>query len=156
MAPIRIKLLSSYNAVVALLLSILGFSSSCKKDEIMLMYGTPHAGFILKGKVESAQDGSTVRDIIVEIRKVSPEDEAYLVETGFSRSNGNFEVVVGDSPEDQTYNLRFVDTDGVLNGEFAALDTTVVFNDPVFTGGDGGWYQGYVEKEIDVKLKPQK
>lgn len=155
MAPIRIKFLSSYNAVVALLLSILGFSSSCKKDEVKYMYGVPTARFILEGKVESAENGKVIPEIVIVVRKVDPQNQGYLVETGYSSSYGNFSVGVSDSPGDQTYNLSFVDTDGALHGEFAQLDTTVVFKDPAFTGGEGDWYAGYVVKKIDVKLKPK-
>jgi len=148
MAPIQLKFLKSTNSLIVLLISILGFSSSCKDrgEE----YGTPHADFIINGKIESATNNNPIPDIIVEVR------ESRLVETGFSRSDGSYEVAVGDFPDDHTYQIKFTDTDGALNGEYETLDTTVVFKDSKFTNGDGSWYSGVAELEMNVKLKPKK
>ena len=159
MAPIKLKFLNSYNACILFLLSVLGFSSACKKEEPLLMYGSPHATFSIIGEVKSAADGKIIPEIIVEVRKEYNEEKGLvraLVETGFSEDNGKYTVSMGDWPEDQTYQLRFTDTDGALNGEFESLDTTVVFKDPKFTNGDGSWFSGVAEQEMNIKLKPKK
>lgn len=148
MAPIKLKFLKSTNSLIVLLISILGFSSSCKESG--QEYGTPHADFIISGKIESATNNTPIPDIIVEVR------ETRLVETGFSNYYGSYEVAVGDFPDDHTYQIKFTDTDGALNGEYETLDTTVVFKDPKFTNGDGSWYAGYTEKELNIKLEPKK
>lgn len=158
MVAIKRKLLHSVNSLIVLLISLLGFTTSCEKDEPLLMYGTPHATFIVKGKVTSLSDNKPVKDIIIEIRSLSENEDpsqSMLVETGFSRYLGDYTVGVYGDPHDQTYKVRFVDTDGALNGEYQTLDTTVVFKDPKFVNGDGSWYRGYVEKTLDVKLKPK-
>lgn len=137
---------------------MLGFSFACKKEPVLL-YGTPHADFIISGEVKSATDGQAIPEIIVEVRKEYNEETGLvrvLIETGFSEDNGKYSVKIGDDPDDQTYQLRFADTDGALNGEFESLDTTVIFRDPKFTNGDGSWFRGVAEQEINIKLKPKK
>jgi len=125
----------------------------------MYLYGSPHATFIINGEVKSAANGRVIPEIIVEVRKEYNEETGLvraLVETGFSEDNGKYTVSMGDWPEDQTYQLRFTDTDGALNGEFESLDTTVVFKDPKFINGDGSWFRGVAEQEMNIKLKPKK
>ena len=159
MAPIKLKFLNSYNSLIAVLISILGFSSSCKKDEVLLLYGSPHAQFIMRGDVKSAADNKLIPEIIVEVREEYPSEgglTSVLVRTGFSEDNGKYRVVVGDNSRDHTFHLKFVDTDGALNGEYESLDTTVVFKDAEFTNGDGSWYIGSTEQEVNIKLKPKK
>ena len=148
MAPIQFKFLKSTNSLIVLLISILGFSSSGKESG--QEYGTPHATFIIFGKIESATTKTEISDIIVEVR------ETKLVATGYSRSSRGYDVAVEDFPSNHTYKIKFTDTDGVLNGEYETLDTTVVFNDPKFTDGDGSWFAGYTEQELNIKLKPKK
>jgi putative lipoprotein (rSAM/lipoprotein system) len=132
------------------MLSLLGFSTSCEEKNKSMMYGVPMAGFKVIGKVESALDGKPIPDIIIEAR------ENYLAGSGFSKPDGTYEVRIGDYPGDHTYHLKFVDTDGALNGEYESQDTTVVFKDPKYTGGDGSWYSGVAEQELNVKLTPKK
>jgi len=149
MASVNLKFLKSTNSLIVLLISILGFSSSCKKDDSR-MYGTPHASFIINGKIESAATNTPIPEIIVEMRNIN------LVETGFSNIDGNYNLTAGDFPGDKTYQIKFIDIDGALNGEYETLDTTVVFTKPKFTDGDGSWFAGYTEQELNVKLKPKK
>jgi len=151
MTPIKLKFLSSYNRFIMFLLSILGFTSACNKDDHkMYEYGSPHAGFNVNGKIESALNNSPIPDIIVEARDVE------LLKTGFSKTDGTYKVGIGDFPGDHTYQIRFVDTDGKLNGEYETLDTTVVFKDSKYHDGDGSWFVGYTEQELNVKLNPKK
>jgi putative lipoprotein (rSAM/lipoprotein system) len=146
----------SYNSLILLLISLLGFTTSCAKEEIKYMYGSPNAKFIVKGEIKSAQTQQPIPDIIVEMRIVyEQEGGARLAGTSFSRANGDYEVAMGDSPGDYTIQLKYTDTDGPLNGEYETKDTTVVFKDTKYTGGDGSWYWGYAEKEMDIKLKPK-
>ncbi len=155
MKIIKFKCLKTYNALIVFLISFLGFASSCDPlGGTKAMYGTPSADFIVKGKVGTAGN-SPVAGIKVEM---SMEVNSYLLNTASSaESTGIYKVTCGgQSPDDQTFKIKFTDIDGALNGEFETLDTTVVFQNPKFTGGDGHWYHGQTEKEVNVKLKPKK
>jgi len=154
MRIIKHKCLKTYNALIVSLISFLGFASSCDPLGGKAMYGTPSADFIVKGKVGTAAN-SPVAGIKVEM---SMEANSYLLNTASSaESTGAYKVTGGGQfPDDQTFKIKFTDVDGALNGEFETLDTTVVFKDPKFTGGDGNWYHGQTEKELNVKLKPKK
>lgn len=159
MAPIKLKFLNSYNSLIVLLISILGFSSSCKDSG--KEYGSPHADFIISGKIESATNNNMIPDIIIEMRSVKKTENGQsfsrLTETTFSDNIGNFTLTdKGASPMDQTYQIKFTDTDGAINGEYETLDTTMVFQNPKFTNGDGEWYLGSTEQELNIKLKPKK
>jgi putative lipoprotein (rSAM/lipoprotein system) len=162
MAPIQFKLLKSTNSLIFLLISLLGFSTSCKQLEPRVEYGTPHADFLIRGIIESATDSKQIPDIIVEMRKEIKsgygQSDIRLIGTGFSNINGDYKLndVTFPFPGDQSYQIKFLDTDGALNGEFETLDTTIVFKDPQYINGDGHWYSGSVEKEVNIKLKPKK
>ena len=102
-----------------------------------------------------------IPDIIVEMRNVMKTENGQsfsrLTETTFSDNIGNFTLTdKGASPMDHTYQIKFTDTDGAINGEYETLDTTIVFQNPKFTNGDGEWYLGSTEQELNIKLKPKK
>ncbi len=136
-------ILVSYNVLITYLMAILGFLSSCR-DTPADEYGSPHALFKAKGNVSSAAAQQPIEGI-----KVTSQ-----IDTVFTGIEGQFEINAGvDLPTGQSFNLKFQDSDGAANGEFQELDTIVEFNNPVFTGGDGHWYQGETEKEFNVQLK---
>jgi len=125
------------------------------------MYGTPHASFIITGKVESAATNTLIPEIIVEMREVGNsqdgQSDSILVATSFSSSwSGSYYLLDTNTPDDKTYRVKFIDIDGPLNGEYETLDTTVVFTKPKFTGGDGSWNYGYIDQDLNVKLKLKK
>jgi len=161
MTIIKNKFLRSYNALIVSLISFLGFASSC--DPIgggKAMYGTPTAEFVVKGKV-GTDINSPVAGIKVEMNMEitnGTEKVSYLLNsTSSAESTGAYKVTGGgQSPGNQTFKIKFTDVDGALNGEFETLDTTIVFKDPKFVNGDGSWYVGQTEKEVNVKLKPKK
>lgn len=161
MTKIKNRFLRSYNALIVSLISFLGFASSCDPiGGMKLMYGSPSADYIVKGKVGTAAN-TPVAGIKVEMSMEinnGTEKVSYLLNTTSSaESTGIYKVTGGgQSPEGESFKIKFTDIDGALNGEFETLDTTVVFQDPKFTGGDGHWYQGQTEKEVNVKLKPKK
>ena len=161
MASIKFRFLKTTDYLIILLISILGFSLSCKKAPVE--YGSPHADYVVIGKIESIVDNNPIPDIIVEMRNViiteSGQSSNSLTGTNFSNSIGNYFVNdqgMGVFPKDRTYLIKFIDTDGALNGEYETLDTTIVFKDPVFTNGDGHWYSGYTEQELNIKLKTKR
>ncbi len=161
MKVIRFKFLKSYNSIITLLLSLLGFASSCDILGGKAMYGTPSADFIVKGKIESVGERRPIAGIKIEMsQEIDTEKGKMPVDLDHSVSaetTGTYTVTnKGAFPMDQTYKIKFTDVDGALNGEFESLDTTIVFQNPKFTGGDKSWYSGHTEKDLNVKLKNKK
>jgi putative lipoprotein (rSAM/lipoprotein system) len=163
MAPIQLKFLKSTNSLIILLISILGFSLSCKKEEQRYMYGSPSSDYIIiKGKIESAENNQTIPDIIIELRGIaSPESESagtQLLKTGFSDAAGTYKLWDPRGYpflDTKTYQIKFTDMDGALNGEYETLDTTIAVQDPKIKDENGA-IQGTIEKEMNIKLKPKK
>ncbi len=138
------------NKIIGFILLLLGFSMACSEvaceyGSPIVEYGTPHATFIVKGKVRS----NATEQVIPSIRVVINYDTVYTNE------NGDYEVRTNAFPTDQSFLVEFDDIDETQNGQYEALDTTVEFVDPQFTGGDGEWYDGETEKELQIRMKPR-
>lgn len=158
MKVFKLRCLKSYNAIIAFLISFLGFNSSCEIGG-KVMYGTPSADFIVNGKIESKVDHAKIPGIKVELIKEYNSDGAtysYRLDSAFSAgTDGTYQVAAREFPDDQTFKIHFTDVDGAQNGEFEPLDTTVVFENPKFTNGSGSWYEGETSQVFDVKLRPK-
>jgi putative lipoprotein (rSAM/lipoprotein system) len=145
MKKVEIKCLKTYNSFIAVILALLGFSSSCMGPD-KTMYGVPTAKFIVKGNVKSFENNKAIKDIKVVMKG----------DSAFTDSNGNYQVTDNYGfPATITYSIHFYDIDSSENGTFQKLDTTVEFINPQFKNGSGNWYAGETEKELDVKLKPK-
>ncbi len=142
MRKLKKLLISRYNRIIAILLSLLGFTTACEDKYSPAEYGTPFATFIVNGNVKD----ETTNDNISNIRVVLNTD------TTFTDESGNFQLTYDDFPEDKTYIVEFKDTDGSENGEYDPLDSTIEFVDPEYSGGSG-WYSGETEQELNVTLK---
>jgi len=143
MTPTMQKFLKSTNMLIVIFISALGLCTSCEKDK-------PQGNFVISGIVVSKEDNKPVRDIIIEVR------DAKLLETSYTDYDGDYMVGIYDFPGDRTFNVRFSDTDGALNGIFESFDTTAVFKNPVFIKGDNEDWAGYCDLILNVKLKPKK
>lgn len=146
MKKIEVRSLKAYNAFIATLLAILGFTTSCKDYLIRTEYGTPSAKFIVNGKIESSVSNTAIENIRVIMHG----------DTTFTDGEGKYQV--SDKygfPRSQIYDIKFQDIDGSQNGEFENFDTVVEFKDPSFINGDGHWYQGEISKELNVTLNPK-
>lgn len=144
MKKARNRILRSYNWLIATLMAMLGFASSC---EPVAEYGVPTADFIVNGNVTSEETGQPIRNIRVSMQG----------DTSITNADGTYQVIDRwGFPTEQTYEIQFSDVDGETNGEFIDLDTIVQFKNPEFSGGDGDWYSGKTSKEFNVKLKPKK
>lgn len=138
-----------YNALITLILSLLGFSTACESlDEYgapVVEYGVPTATFIVQGKV-SSQENTKISNIRV----------STWSDTTYTDENGNYRVQQKSATGDQNIPVSFEDIDGVENGEFTRLDTIAKFENVEFTGGDDDWYAGEAEKQLNVKLDTKK
>lgn len=152
MKIIKRRFLSGYNVIITALMALLGFATSCEPLG-GTEYGVPHARFIVKGKIVSAQGNTPVPDVTIRMQQ---DTNTRYCDSANSDSNGNYLVDMQGFPTSQTYLIKFTDTDGSANGEFETLDTVVEFKNPVYTGGDGNWDQGETQKMMNVTLKPKK
>lgn len=143
MRKAKIKIIKFYNVIIAGMLSILGFTTSC---DPVVEYGTPYANFIVKGKITSSETDKPIENIQVTMGGVPK----------LTNSNGEFEIVNSGSLLDTTFNLNIRDIDGENNLLFFDKDTVAQFKNPIFSGGDDNWYVGDTKINIDIKLKPKK
>lgn len=152
MKYLKRKTISGYNILISSLLTLLGFSTACQigADAYGVppapAYGVPTATFIVKGEVTSQVTSQSIEGI-----KVIMEWD-----TTFTDNNGSYETELSGSAGSNLFALQFRDVDGVANGEFSPLDTTVEFKDPIFTGGSGYWNEGTTEMTLNIQLKPKK
>ncbi len=140
---IRKNFLRSTNALIAWLLAILGFGCSINMP---VEYGMPHADFIVKGNVTSTETKQPIENIRVGMQG----------DTVYTDKDGNYQVVSGSYPDNQSFAISFQDIDEATNGSYQDVDTLVDFTNTEFTGGDGHWYDGETTKELNIKLSPKK
>ena len=134
------------NVLIAGILTLLGFTTSCENTE-PVEYGTPHAKFILNGKIENANTNKAIENIQVVME----------YDTSYSDSEGNYRLEIEAFPdENQILDLSVKDVDGEKNGTYQDLDTIAKFKDAEFIKGDGDWYKGETTKKMDIKLTPKK
>ena len=136
-------IINKYNLFIAFILSILGFSTSCEKDPVV-EYGVPTTRFKVKGTITNQ-----AKTPVEGIRVVMYPDST------LTDASGNYEVEVLEFPSDRNFTLNYKDIDGATNGEFAKKDSIVEFNNNQYQNGDGNWYEGEVEKTVDIKLEDQ-
>lgn len=131
------------NSLLILLMAFLGISTSCEKsNESPAEYGTPHANFIVNGKVVASSTNEAIKDIQVIMQR----------DTTYTNDKGEYSVKMEGFPNENTYILEIKDIDGEQNGSFEEKDITVDFSDEEFNNGDGKWYKGEKEKSVDVSL----
>ncbi len=146
MKKVKIKFFKTSNAIIAGLITLLGFASSCEKVS-RVEYGTPSAKFIVNGKVISSDSNEAIENIRVIMQG----------DTTKTDNEGKYQVVDKYGfPSDQVYDIKFQDIDGVTNGDYQNLDTIIEFKNPQFINGDGNWYSGETSKELDIELNKKK
>jgi len=142
---VKIKFLKISSKVLAGLLTLLGFASTCGDPAVE--YGMPTAKFIVKGSVTSLNSNEAIQGIRVTLQQ----------DTAWTDKDGKYEVSNrGAFPDDQTFAIQFTDYDGSANGDYQDVDTLVEFKDPEFTNGDDNWYSGETTKEFNIKLNLKK
>ncbi len=128
------------NRILTYIIGILGFSQACKP--VAAEYGAPFADFIINGTIKDHDTEQLIEGVSVTLRS----------KTVYSGPNGEFQIIENEFADEQTFELKIEDVDGDLNGSYQNKDTSVVFENPQFTGGDGNWDEGQVEKEVQIKL----
>ncbi len=138
------------NKILGFLLIVLGFSAvctevGCEYGSLVEEYGAPYATFIVRGKAVSIATDQAIPSIRV----------VMTYDTSYTDQDGNYQVENGAFPNTDSFLIEFADVDGQQNGLYYALDTTLIFTDPQFTGGDGHWNKGETEKELQIRMRTQ-
>jgi len=159
----KIKFLKVTNRILASILLLIGFSA-CKKYG-MVEYGTPHADFVVSGKVTDSR-GIGLEGIRVTIPYVDHHQRATsgfypdkpvitqpVNDTLFSKENGTFEYKYQGFPTNDSINVKLKFEDISSNTAFETDSAKVTFFSSELKGGDNRWYSGKVTKEVTVQLK---
>jgi putative lipoprotein (rSAM/lipoprotein system) len=112
-------------------------------------YGTPHADFKVSGTVTSRQTSQPVPGILVSIYDTANTVQAS--DSAMTDSVGHFLLKFTDHPS-AIWILRVRDIDGDTNGKYTGKDSTISIPEGELTGGDGKWYEGSAENEINFEL----
>jgi putative lipoprotein (rSAM/lipoprotein system) len=142
MKRVRLFILHANNKFIAYILGMMGFASACLPEPVE--YGMPHALFRVKGTVQSNTTELFIPNIQVKMG----------YNTTYTNEQGQFEIGIQEFPKDQSFIVQFRDIDGSVNGLYSGTDTTITFEKPEFTNGDGDWYEGETEKTVQIKLNP--
>jgi putative lipoprotein (rSAM/lipoprotein system) len=116
-------------------------------------YGAPQADFNFHGTVWSSQSGQAIPGIRVSLHY--PYDSAAAKPPVVTDSSGEYELHFSGSHAYDRWLVRAHDADSSENGAFASEDTLITIADEEFRGGDGDWYLGGVDKNIDITLDPR-
>lgn len=157
----KVRFYRWYNAVLTVLLSMLGYGCSSSEDPLDMYgapveYGAPHADYIVKGQVTD-ETGTPVQGIKTSLREVyqtEKETQYFGMDSIQTNEFGNYQLKYVGMPDIRT-KLVIEDIDGEANGgEFLSDTLDVNFDNATQTGkGDGKWYGGVYEITQDVKLK---
>ncbi|MEA1877478.1 MAG: radical SAM-associated putative lipoprotein [Bacteroidota bacterium] len=136
------KAQKSINKLLGYFIAILGIGGACTIGACE--YGSPHATFIIQGRVTSETH-----------ERISNIQINGNGNTSYTDSQGSFLLQIEEFPHDQEFLLKFRDIDEELNGSYQALDTIVKFTDPEFVNPGDHWYSGETLKEFNVSLKKE-
>ena len=151
-----------YNAVLTVLLSMLGFGCSSSEDpgdsEIISMYGAPTANYVFKGTVTD-EAGTPVQGIKTSLKNVYDWGDRIGIEgidsvlTGVS---GDYQIKVLNKIEVTQGITKIIveDIDGESNGEFLTDTIDIAKDKAVQTKmGDGNMSLGTYEITQNIRLK---
>ncbi|MCL2327233.1 MAG: radical SAM-associated putative lipoprotein [Bacteroidetes bacterium] len=154
--------LKTFNAILAALLGLLGFSNCSAPCE----YGTPEATYILKGKVTNKADKKPIKGIFVGFKAPRIDVEYGVPQTEYNSQlptytdeNGNFQLQPYAFPGiyDNIDSLYVYDLDGVENGGYFTADTIFIdWKNAVKTKRGSGWYEGEFTLQKDIELSEDK
>ena len=143
-----------YNAVLAALLSRLGYGCSFSDEPVE--YGAPHTDYTIKGQVTD-ESGNPIQGIKTSVKNifVNGNGEVYVnpIDSVQTDASGSYRLKTDWPCESAKIILE--DIDGEANGgEFLGDTLDVAYDKAVKTkDGDGKWYNGAYEITQNVKLK---
>ncbi len=147
---ISFRILKFLSILISFILGI--FSNSCNKYGTETEYGMPHADFKINGTVKSDQSDTPIRGISMSLRSTS--DNVIVTDSTLTDSLGRYSIEFTDGvSKNNTWILRANDVDGNENGVFSQKDSIVSIPENELSGGNGNWYMGKGEKEVNLGLE---
>ena len=158
----KVRFYRWYNAVLTVLLSMLGYGCSTSEEEDVYMYGAlveygaPHADYIVKGIVtdEAETPVQGIKTFLKQVDKTEAGTIIFGMDSIQTNETGGYQLEYTGLPQ-PGIKLIVEDVDGEANGgEFLSDTLDIDFNKAVQTKeGDHRWYGGVYEITQDVKLK---
>lgn len=149
-----------YNAVLTVLMSLLGYGCSSSSEEpmygLVAEYGAPSTDYVIKGTVID-ETGTPVQGIKTSLKHIY-KDETKVYSNGLDSvktdATGNYQLKYKVNSL-QAVKLLVEDIDSEANGgEFLSDTLDIDQNKAVkVKDGDGHWYQGEFEISQDAQLK---
>lgn len=141
------SLLKGTNRLLIALLGILGFSG-CEDGGGINEYGTPYAGYSVKGKVVDTQNNG-LENIQVYLQRENTPMDIIGPDTVYTDSDGNFTYEWNELfIHENEYELIAADKEKVFQSD----TTAVSFKKEDFKGASGNWNYGTATKEVTFTL----
>lgn len=148
-------LVKTYGSMIATLLGLISFLTGCNTiNEPKAEYGTPHADFVVKGKITDKATENPINNMAV-INK--PSTSPHGNDTVRTNAEGNYELkftATSFGAEDLT--IYASDTEGTENGSYISDTIRIKASELKQIAKNGGsWYFGKFEKTgTDFQLDP--
>lgn len=154
----NVKFYHWYNAVLAALLGLLGFSACENGDGPLCMYGTPTVNYQVQGTVTDEQD-RPIQGIKVKVEVQYDTESLHPYSAGIDSvetdASGAYQTHMMSIPSYEGLKLIVEDVDGEANGGQFQSDTLELTDLPrqQTKKGDGAWNWGTYVLTGNVKLK---
>lgn len=145
----KARIVHLYEIVAGFILSLLGFTSCDRINQMREEYGMPHATYKLVGSVKDARTGEGIEGLRVTYRRPYPtggdEEEHFYEESVLSGKDGSVQATLQEYYEEASdkLSLRIEDIDGEKNGlyetkELAKKDLDIAFE----KDNKSNWHMG--------------
>lgn len=145
----KARIVHLYEVVAGFILSLLGFTSCDRINQMRAEYGMPHATYKLVGSVKDARTGEGIEGLRVTYRRPYPtggdEEEHFYEESVLSGKDGSVQATLQEYYEEASdkLSLRIEDIDGEKNGlyetkELAKKDLDIAFE----KDNKSNWHMG--------------
>jgi putative lipoprotein (rSAM/lipoprotein system) len=116
-------------------------------------YGMPSAEYRVSGTIRSAATGASIAGIAVTLTDSTDPPPPPAIDVDTTDAAGAYMVSFRTYPFDTiAVRMSASDEDGAENGLYQHKDTILFFPRSALSGGDGDWYEGSVEKVVELRL----
>jgi putative lipoprotein (rSAM/lipoprotein system) len=148
-----IRILKLFSCVIGFILTIgcrLPPSTEQPLYGVVAEYGMPYADYRITGSIKASDTFLGIEGVKVSLRDTGCACVAR--DSALTDSAGAYALEFGGYPGQSTWSLTATDVDDAANGSFAPKDSIVSIPQSDLTGGDGSWYSGRGEKNVDLNL----